>query len=1079
MNARAAIRGCLKGALRALLAAVLLAAGSAVLLQTRWAGDRLAAAASRRWSSADFRVTVSGAQVLWPDRLRVRELRLADTAGEWLSATGLHVRLSIPDLWARRWTIREGAAAAVHLVRRPERTGGPARASPARWPALAVDRLRADEIVLGEAVAGERIRFRARGRAQVDPQAGLWCALEAERTDGLQGSVRILARWSGDVLHMQAGLVDDPRGPLARRLPSRLTSPLRARLRGSGPSRAFAGALRAEAGGAGQLDASFMLDARAPRAVRFQWVFLNGGLLPAAYGRLEGEGSLQDVPERPAGEVSATVMRGDESFSARAAVRYGEGRLRMSDIDFRAGTLSVTGAVEFEASTRLATGRLSADLPYVSDIAGRFGWPVGGEAHLDVDLVPDGGAQRARIRGEVFQLTSPWAGAAGLRVEADLCPFGLDPTGRVEIAIEDVSTSRATLSNLVFRVEGERRGVEWSASAEWDGAGRWDGAATGAVLIVRELGGRFAGGEFGLETPARIAWGGGGYAWGPTAWRVGPGRLEVDAGTLTGGVLRASARLDGLPLVALAELGGPGLKGRVSGELALGGRMEEPEAELRLYFSGVLPREPLILPLAPADAELGVRASNGMLRAEWTLSGPATVSGDLQVPFQWSLRPWSARLPGSAPLSGRLHAGADLARLVPASFLEDRAVRGRLKADLTFGGRLDAPDIDGSFELQDGYYEDLDLGLVFQDIGIEAQSDLVRLTITQALARDGLGGRVELTGHLDYAPSRRFPYELNIRFDNAALIREDHFRLDADGEVKLAGSMAGHRLAGRLQIRELDYESVERPSASIPQLDVTEINRPGAPPGTPATNGPARPLELDLDIRAPARVYIRGRGLDSEWQGRLRVGGTLAEPVFLGSFNVLRGRFLFLGRRFALDRALISLDGRAPPDPQLDISASVEAGGITARLGLAGSWDTPAWSLTSEPALPEDEIMSRLLFNREADGITALQALRLAYGLNLLRGGGGGGTFDILGKSQNLLRVDQLDIKQDADDPSLTSIAVGKYLGERVYVEGEKSLAGEGDSILVEFELSRSLRLQTISSPQLREGLRLNWNRDY
>lgn len=237
------------------------------------------------------------------------------------------------------------------------------------------------------------------------------------------------------------------------------------------------------------------------------------------------------------------------------------------------------------------------------------------------------------------------------------------------------------------------------------------------------------------------------------------------------------------------------------------------------------------------------------------------------------------------------------------------------------------------------------------------------------------------------------------------------------------------------------------------------------------------PLELDLDLDAPARVFIRGRGLDSEWRGRLHIGGTLDEPVYSGALNVMRGRFLFLGRRFGLERAVISLDGRVPPDPQLDIHAAVGTAGITAQLGLTGSWRSPTWALTSEPPLPDDEIMARLLFNREADRITALQAIRLAYSLNMLRGGGG--AFDILGQGQNLLRVDQLDLKQDAGDPALTSIAVGKYVSDRLYVEGEKSLTGQGDTIMVELELSRSLRLQTTHSPQLREGLRLNWHRDY
>ncbi|HOW97689.1 MAG TPA: translocation/assembly module TamB domain-containing protein [Kiritimatiellia bacterium] len=1078
-----------KGLLRALGGLLLVAAGGLALLQTPWAKDRLAAVLARRWSAPGWRVSLGRLDGRLPFELRLDEIRLSDAGGEWLQAAGVRLRLSAGELCAGRLVARELSARTVHVLRRPELpaaepTSATRKTGPPRWP-MAVDHLRVEGLALEEPVAGARLRLRVLGRASWDPVAGFAGAIQGERTDALPGAAHATLAWSRSKgWRLGVDLLDAVGGPLARHLPAKPTGPLRARVGARGPLESCQGTLEADAAGAGRLGGSFTLDARPPLAVSFHAELENDGLLRRDVERVELDGALRRLLEQPEGEMAARVQRGEDVVVARAAVRYADRRVEIRDLDARCGALSVTGGLEFDPAARLAKGRLSAELPYLSDAAARLGWPVGGEARLDVDLDPSGGEQRVRASGRVRNVTTPWASAEELRMEADMCPLGPDPTGRVEVVARDVGAKRASISNLAVRVDGSRSACDWSVRAdgrlarpfELAAAGRWDASEPGTVLTVREAYGRCGPGDFVLDEPARVEWGDGWIAWQPLKGHVGAGRFRT-AGSITGGMIRAMARLEGVPLGVIADLGGPPMEGRAEGAIQLQGQVDDPAAELQLNLSAVRPGEALLIPLKPADAELRVCLADGVLRANWAVSGPVQGSGSVGIPFRWSLRPWSLEVRPAAPLDGRMDADVDLARLVPASYLADRVIRGKLHAGLTFGGSLEAPDIEGALALQNGYYENLDLGVVLRDVDIEARSDLSSLTITRATASDGGQGKIALTGRLDYAPARHFPYQVAIRFEDTALAREDHFRLDADGEVQLDGSLAGNRLSGRIDVRELDYESVDRPAASIPQLDVAEINGPERAGEAAAARSLTPALSLDLDIRAPARVYIRGRGLESEWKGQLRIRGTAAEPALAGSFSVLRGRFVFLGRRFNLESAAINLDGRSPPDPQLDIRATVETGRLTARLDLAGSLSAPAWTLTSDPPQPEDEIMAQLLFNREADRITALQALRLAYGLNLLHGGGA--TLDVLGQGQNLLRVDQLDIRQDAEDPALTSIAVGKYVGDRVYVEGEKSLTGQADAVTMELELSRSLRLQTISSPQLREGLRLKWGRDY
>ena len=87
-------------------------------------------------------------------------------------------------------------------------------------------------------------------------------------------------------------------------------------------------------------------------------------------------------------------------------------------------------------------------------------------------------------------------------------------------------------------------------------------------------------------------------------------------------------------------------------------------------------------------------------------------------------------------------------------------------------------------------------------------------------------------------------------------------------------------------------------------IAVTEVNRPAAPhrprrlPSRPSRS--PSPSTSALDI--PGRLFVRGRGLDSEWNGKLALKGDLADPLVEGEIDVRRGHFDLLDRRFTIDR---------------------------------------------------------------------------------------------------------------------------------------------------------------------------------
>jgi translocation and assembly module TamB len=264
---------------------------------------------------------------------------------------------------------------------------------------------------------------------------------------------------------------------------------------------------------------------------------------------------------------------------------------------------------------------------------------------------------------------------------------------------------------------------------------------------------------------------------------------------------------------------------------------------------------------------------------------------------------------------------------------------------------------------------------------------------------------------------------------------------------------------------------------SITELDVTEINVPGAPveqEPEPIDPGVPFALDLDVDINIPNQAYLRGRGLDSEWQGKLHVTGTADAPRIVGELSPRRGTFSFADKNFDITDSRIVFDGSPEIDPRLDISAVNDAGDLTAIIRVTGRASDPEIAITSRPPLPQDEIMSRLLFGRKAGQLSAVEAFQLAQALRSLTGeGGGGGIVDIV---RQTIGVDVLSVGSDAEGGA--TLEVGQYLTEGVRVGVEQRFETGSTAATVEIELTDEISVETeIGGEASKVGI--SWGYDY
>ena len=157
----------------------------------------------------------------------------------------------------------------------------------------------------------------------------------------------------------------------------------------------------------------------------------------------------------------------------------------------------------------------------------------------------------------------------------------------------------------------------------------------------------------------------------------------------------------------------------------------------------------------------------------------------------------------------------------------------------------------------------------------------------------------------------------------------------------------------------------------------------------------------------------------------------------VGQLELIRGRIDLLGKRFDMTEGLIELQGSMIP--VLRLVAETQQDEILTRIIIDGEVRDPEIRFESVPELPEEEVLSHLLFGRGLDSISALQAAQLANAVAVLAGRGSEG---IVSGLRDSVGLDDLDLA--TDDEGNVSVRAGKYLTRNVY--SDVSVDADGKS---------------------------------
>ena len=124
-------------------------------------------------------------------------------------------------------------------------------------------------------------------------------------------------------------------------------------------------------------------------------------------------------------------------------------------------------------------------------------------------------------------------------------------------------------------------------------------------------------------------------------------------------------------------------------------------------------------------------------------------------------------------------------------------------------------------------------------------------------------------------------------------------------------------------------------------------------------------------------------------------------------------------------------------DPLVDIEFQRESADITGLVIVDGRASKPRLRFSSKPAVPEEEVLPRVLFGRSKQSLSASEAVQLASWIATLASGEAG----VLDRARETLGVDVLRFESDPSGESASgSLSVGRYVTEDIYLGARQSL---------------------------------------
>lgn len=725
------------------------------------------------------------------------------------------------------------------------------------------------------------------------------------------------------------------------------------------------------------------------------------------------------------------------------------------------------------ATVRLGQGRLTATGNLTWPVAASQGLPTAETVSVDLVARTEGarledvaallppaarGSGAVAVSAKLDGTLTKWR-AVGQAESASLRWASVPPVSEASASFEvtperlDVRSLRARVLDAPLTAKGHWR---------WVGTGEMEGDA-GPLDLARIP-----------DLPEGLSIAGRGRAHFEAAMQQGrisgTARLSTDKLTVAGFVLGrgvADVSADGVAIrgevsFPEAQLAATG-QGRLDGDVVIATRVTATDVEL----------EPLLQQYRPdlvgtfsgrlsALATLDVpardpRATRGLIRLEpvsieaggerWDSRGPILVRREpgrltierLELAGRLGAASGTGRLEDSGAIEGTLRGQVPLA-LLSTLRPEIREASGRFDVDLRIGGTTAKPSLLGRGTIAGALVAVRNTELVLRDMEGSLALAPGRLRVEELKASVGTG-TIRVTGEIGLDGRALGAYQLTVSGRGLEATVLEGLETVWNADLTLVGRGQRGFVRGEAHLVRGSYTR---------DLSIVPMLLKSGPRAEPIEWG--REIGLQINLHLDENLMVRSPQAQIRAGGRLLLQGTVAQPVILGTVETQEGRITFRRNRFTLENAVVRFDDPRRINPYLDLRATTRIRTYDITMWLSGRADDLTIRLSSEPPLPQEDLLALVTLGATRAELGSSGALTFAGEAAQLL------SRDLLGLDPNTPFVDILEFGRT--EQGQNQFRVGKRLDDRTTVIYSGSFAEGGKQKLrIEYQILGPLLL--------------------
>jgi len=402
----------------------------------------------------------------------------------------------------------------------------------------------------------------------------------------------------------------------------------------------------------------------------------------------------------------------------------------------------------------------------------------------------------------------------------------------------------------------------------------------------------------------------------------------------------------------------PGISGIVNAKLDGDGTIGDLKTRLDVQVRDL--RNELWPKMEPATFELTAQTAQNRLTASGKLQQPRIQPLEITatMPFDVRRTVQARGFPDDTPITAKARLPRSSVNFV-RQFVPDLAqLDGDLGLDVDVSGTFGHPILSGAGDMTVNVARFTNATLPTLrgfNVRFSFRDNVLSL---DRFGGDLAGGPFNMTGRVTFAKLTDPILDLEMRAQSVLIARNDTLTARADGDVKVTGPFAAATISGNIALTN---------SRFLKNIDLIPIGLPGRPAPQPPTERPEffslpgppfRDWKFDVAIKTKDPVLIRGNLATGEATTDLKLTGTGLKPGLQGMVHMEDVEATLPFSRLDVSQGSLTFNPKDSTNPTIDLQGTSVIRDYTVRVYVYGTLLSPQAIFTSEPPLPQEEIIS-------------------------------------------------------------------------------------------------------------------------